>query len=118
MDFYKRVAVVCERIPSGKVATYGQVALLCGFPKNSRQVGYALRCKKAGDVPAFRIVNHKGVLSGALAFEMVGMQRKLLEHEGIHVDVEDNRVNLKRYGWKNTMQEALELKKAFEKLNI
>ena len=42
MNFYQRVALVCSRIPRGCVATYGQVALLCGKPKNSRQVGYAL----------------------------------------------------------------------------
>ncbi len=118
MDFYKRVALVSGRIPYGKVATYGQIALLCGFPKNSRQVGYALRSGRAGDVPAFRIVNHKGVLSGAAAFEMVGLQRKFLENEGVHVDIEENRVNLKQYGWKNTMEEALELRALFEEMKI
>ena len=45
MDFYKRLALVGSQIPCGKVATYGQLALLCGRPRNSRQVGYALnRC--------------------------------------------------------------------------
>lgn len=40
MDFYERVALVCSRIPAGTVATYGQIALLCGKPRNARQVGY------------------------------------------------------------------------------
>lgn len=48
MDFYKRVACVCKRIPYGNVATYGQIALLCGSPRNSRQVGYALNRGLAG----------------------------------------------------------------------
>ena len=39
MDFYRRMEKVCERIPYGKAATYGQIALLCGCPKNARQVG-------------------------------------------------------------------------------
>ena len=43
MDFYKRMALVCRRIPEGTVATYGQIALLCRKPKNSRQVGYGLK---------------------------------------------------------------------------
>lgn len=54
MDFYQRVGIVCRAIPAGKVATYGQIALLCGKPRNARQVGYALNRGRAGaDVPAF-----------------------------------------------------------------
>ena len=41
MDFYKRVGITVRTVPEGKVATYGQIALLCGKPKNARQVGYA-----------------------------------------------------------------------------
>ena len=43
MDFYKRVGITVRAVPEGKVATYGQIALLCGKPKNARQVGYADR---------------------------------------------------------------------------
>jgi len=53
MDFYQRVTIVCQAIPSGKVATYGQIALLCGCPRNSRQVGYGLN-KTMEDAYAFR----------------------------------------------------------------
>ena len=42
MDFYKRARIVCLAIPYGEAATYGQIAMLCGKPKNARQVGYAL----------------------------------------------------------------------------
>lgn len=42
MDFYQKMGIVCKQIPYGTVATYGQIALLCGKPKNSRQVGYGL----------------------------------------------------------------------------
>ena len=41
MDFYQRAGIVCRAIPRGTVASYGQIALLCGKPKNARQVGYA-----------------------------------------------------------------------------
>ena len=52
MDFYKRLEIVCRAVPEGKVITYGQAALLCGFPKNARQVGYGLKKGLAGEVPA------------------------------------------------------------------
>lgn len=61
MTFYDRMWIVCLSIPKGTVATYGQIAMLCGMPKNSRLVGYGLRENLAGnDIPAFRIVNSKG----------------------------------------------------------
>ena len=60
MDIYRRMEEVFKRIPDGCVTTYGQVALLCGAPRHSRQVGYALRTNRLGDVPAFRVINSKG----------------------------------------------------------
>ncbi len=117
MTFYEKMAIVCARIPYGRVATYGQIALLCGQPKNARQVGYGLRRELAGpDVPAHRIVNAKGILSGASSFETWDMQKILLEGEGVETvwTEEGWKVDLKRYGWKNTMEEALELEKIFE----
>ena len=102
MDIYRRMEEVFRRIPDGCVTTYGQVALLCGAPRHSRQVGYALRTNRLGDVPAFRVINSKGFLSGAAAFDYPGQQKKLLEQDGIRVDsTEDgDRVDLKQYGWK------------------
>ena len=120
MDFYKRMKVACGRIPEGKVATYGQIALLCGKPRNARQVGYGLRCGLAGDVPAHRMVNARGVLSGAASFEVPGLQKMLLEKEGIQVMITDEGqvVDLKKYGWKNTLREAETLAAEFELLGI
>ena len=87
MDFYQRVGIVCRAIPAGKVATYGQIALLCGKPRNARQVGYALNRGRAGaDVPAFRVVNGQGVLSGAQAFSRPNTQKKAVgrgRHKGV-----------------------------------
>lgn len=114
--FYKRLALVGSQIPCGKVATYGQLALLCGRPRNSRQVGYALNRGLASDLPAHRIVNSQGILSGSPAFDTPDMQRLLLEKEG--VPVKDNRVDLKKYAWDNTMEDALYLKTCFEEQGI
>ncbi|MDO4337835.1 MAG: MGMT family protein [Eubacteriales bacterium] len=121
MDFYKRMQYVCDRIPRGRAATYGQIALLCGKPKNSRQVGYALRNGLAGkQVPAHRIVNANGILIGAAAFEFPDMQRLLLQEEGVLATKTDAgwKVDLKQYGWKNTLAEAEELLRIFEENHI
>lgn len=121
MDFYKRMQLVCEQIPAGRVATYGQIALLCGKPGNARQVGYALNRNRAGEhVPAHRIVNAKGILSGAEAFETSEMQKQLLESEGVQVQKTDTgwKVDLSKYGWKNTMQEAEQMYRRFQEATI
>ena len=117
MDFYKRLGIVCNGVPKGKVITYGQAAHLCGFPKNAIQVGYGLKKERAGKVPAHRVVNSQGVLSGAASFEYIDMQRLLLEGEGVEVSV-DNKVDLKKYGWKNTLEEAEVFRETFRKLGI
>lgn len=116
MDFYKRMQLVCAQIPSGQVAAYGQIALLCGRPKHARQVGYALSHNLVGDVPAHRIVNAKGILSGAMAFETPDLQKQLLEAEGVTVIHTEKgwKADLKKYGWKNTIEEAEELYQLFQ----
>lgn len=117
MDIYKRMGIVCRNIPRGRVATYGQVALLCGKPKNSRQVGYGLKNGLAGrDIPAYRVVNSRGILSGAAYFETFDMQRMLLEAEDVKVLWTEHgwKVDLNEYGWKNTVEDAIRLKTLFE----
>ena len=121
MDFYKRMELVCERIPAGRAASYGQIALLCGKPGNARQVGYALRRGRAGkSVPAHRIVNAKGILSGAEAFDTPETQKRLLESEGVRVRKTDAgwRVDLREYGWVNSIEEAEELYRIFQERGI
>ena len=98
-NFYKRLEIIGRQIPPGRVATYGQLAMLCGKPKNARQVGYALRSDMGGlSLPAHRVLNSKGLLSGASAFATPDLQKKMLEKEGVYVDKE-NRVNLKKFQW-------------------
>ena len=93
MDFYKRAALVLKKIPEGKVATYGQIALLCGKPEIPRQVGYGLGRNLMGeDVPAYKVVNAQGILSGAAAFETFDMQKLLLEQEGVEGPADGERL--------------------------
>lgn len=110
MDFYQKMARVCGRIPKGRVATYGQIALMCGKPRNARQVGYGLKRGLAGqDIPAHRIVNARGLLAGAVYFDTPDLQRLLLEAEGVEVRRTDEgwKVDLKRYGWDNDFEDAI-----------
>lgn len=123
MDFYKRVSLVCSRIPYGTVVSYGQIALLCGMPNHARQVGFALNRNLAGkQAPAHRVVNSKGILSGAASFETHEMQKLLLEKEGVAVskvrEGEVWQVDLNKYGWKPGMEEAVWLREEFLRRGI
>jgi methylated-DNA-protein-cysteine methyltransferase-like protein len=93
---------VVERIPEGKVATYGQVAALAGLPRNARLVGYALASLPDGsDVPWQRVVNARGEVSLRAADDLgaSGFQRHLLEEEGVVFGL-DGRIDFERYLWR------------------
>ena len=93
----RRIYEAVQKIPRGKVATYGQVAAMAGNPKMSRAVGNALHKNPDPDgTPCYRVVNSKGELSGEFAFGGAGAQAKLLEADGI--EVVDGKVDLERYG--------------------
>ena len=100
MRFDDLVYDVVRRIPRGRVASYGQVALLCGNPRASRAVGWALRRNPApgGEIPCHRVVNREGRLAPSFAFGGTGAQRKLLEAEGVAVDGEGF-VDMEQYAW-------------------
>ena len=99
MSFYDVVYNVVRSIPKGKVATYGQIAIMCNSPKASRAVGYALHCNPMpGIIPCHRVVNRDGRLAPAFAFGGEGAQKALLESENIEVSSE-NIVDLKKYLW-------------------
>ena len=116
MDFYEKTAIVCRMIPEGRVSTYGQIALLCGNPRYARRVGFALG-RKLTDVPAHRVVNHQGILSGAMAFATADVQKILLEVEGVAVmrtaDGKSWRVELGKYGWQPSQEELSAMTQAF-----
>lgn len=91
---------VVREIPEGRVATYGQVASLAGFPGSARQVGYALHALPSGsdDMPWQRVINAKGEISARAEPEYEGLQQAMLEAEGVDFDLR-GRVDLKRFGW-------------------
>jgi len=97
MNTFEKIYEVVSNIPKGKVATYGQVALLAGNPRWARVVGYALHVNPTpGVIPCHRVVNREGKLAPGFAFGGEGVQRQLLESEGI-VFEPDGRINLERY---------------------
>ena len=96
--FDKIYEVVCS-IPKGKVATYGQVALLAGNPRWARVVGYALHNNPAPEIiPCHRVVNREGRVAAAFVFGGGEAQRQMLENEGI-VFEEDGHIDLNRFGY-------------------
>lgn len=94
MTFYEKMRLVCLSIPAGRVATYGQIAMLCGAPRNARQVGYGLREGLAGEnIPAFRVVNGKGDLTGANSFPQPDMQPARLRRHLKNSEQEERRTD-------------------------
>ena len=94
---FDRIYDVVRTIPRGRVATYGQVALLAGNPRWSRVVGYALHVNPdPGTIPCHRVVNRDGRISPAFAFGGENMQRTLLLDEGVKF-IDDETVDIVKY---------------------
>ena len=100
MNTFEKIYEVVSNIPKGKVATYGQVALLAGNPRWARVVGYALHVNPApGVISCYRVVNREGKVAPSFAFGGEGVQRQMLEAEGI-VFEQDGRIDLEKYSIK------------------
>jgi methylated-DNA-protein-cysteine methyltransferase related protein len=96
---YQRIYAVVRRIPRGRVATYGQIASLAGFPGQARQVGYALHALPDGtSVPWHRVVNAQGGISLRSTPGSELAQQLLLEREGLRFDTR-GRIALSRVRW-------------------
>ena len=95
-----RVFALVRACPVGRVTTYGALAKAVGYPRGARMVGWIMNESPNG-VPAQRVINSKGELSGSWAFGQSGTMRQLLEAEGIVFSAEE-RVDMKRYGWDPT----------------
>jgi len=95
--FYDQVYELVRGVPTGRVATYGEIAAALGNPRKARQVGWAMRvCPD--DVPWHRVVNSQGRLSTTAIHGGFNPQRALLEDEGVEFDCEGC-IDLTRYGW-------------------
>lgn len=99
MSTFERIYKVVKRIPYGKVATYGQIAMLAGNPRWARVVGYALHVNPDPQhIPCFRVVNRLGDVSSAFAFGGDNAQISLLQNEGVTF-IAEGRVDLKKHLW-------------------
>jgi methylated-DNA-protein-cysteine methyltransferase-like protein len=96
----QRVYAAVERIPRGRVATYGQIAALIGLGGGARQVGYALHDLPDGtDVPWHRVINARGEVSRRKVFGSDLAQRMRLQREGVQFNLR-GRVDLAHFGWR------------------
>lgn len=99
LSAFEKIYTVVSKIPKGKVATYGQIALLAGNPHWARVVGYALHQNpKPFIIPCHRVVNREGKIAESFAFGGGDVQRQILEDEGIVFNA-DGTIDLKKYLW-------------------
>ena len=85
ISFFEKVYKVARLIPYGRVTSYGAIAKYLGAARSARMVGYAMNSSHGKDVPAHRVVNRKGLLTGKHHFEGTNLMQQLLESEGITV---------------------------------
>lgn len=98
MSVFEKIYEVVKQIPCGKVATYGQVAMLAGNPRWARVVGYALHNNPDPEnIPCYRVVNREGKVATGFAFGGGKTQQELLEKEGVIFDP-DGHIDLEKYG--------------------
>ena len=98
MNTYEKIYLVVRQIPYGKVASYGQVAVLAGNKRWSRVVGYALHANPdEKGIPCYRVVTKDGYPSKAFAFGGENKQIELLMSEGI--EFLDGHVDMRKYCW-------------------
>ena len=101
-NFFEKVYAVVRQIPYGKVTSYGTIAKALGTARSARMVGWAMNAShNLEDVPAHRVVNRLGMLSGKHHFEGTNLMQQLLENEGI--GIKDNQIlDFKKHFWEPT----------------
>lgn len=98
-DTYEKIYAIVREIPEGRVSTYGLIAKYIGEKFSARVVGYAMKhAHNREDVPAHRVVNRNGQLTGKHHFNPSTLMQQLLENEGI-VIIDDKVVNFKEIVW-------------------
>lgn len=85
LNFFDRVYEIARLIPHGRVTSYGAIAKYLGAARSARMVGYAMNGSGGKDVPAHRVVNRKGLLTGKYHFDGTNLMQQLLESEGVKV---------------------------------
>ena len=98
-NFFERVYAIARQIPYGKVTSYGAIAKALGTARSARMVGWAMNAShNLADVPAHRVVNRKGLLTGKLHFDGTNLMQQLLENEGVVV-VDNQIMNFEKHFW-------------------
>ncbi|WP_417855747.1 MGMT family protein [Xanthomarina gelatinilytica] len=98
LSFFDKVYQVAKQIPYGRVTSYGAIAKYLGAARSARMVGYAMNGSHNKDVPAHRVVNRKGLLTGKHHFEGTNLMQQLLESEDVQVT--DNQIqNFEEVFW-------------------
>lgn len=98
-NFFERVYFIVRQIPYGKVTSYGAIAKALGTARSARMVGWAMNASHSlEDVPAHRVVNRKGLLTGKLHFDGTNLMQQLLESEGIAV-MDNQIVDFEKHFW-------------------
>jgi len=98
LNFFDKVYQVARLIPYGRVTSYGAIAKYLGAARSARMVGYAMNGSHGKDVPAHRVVNRKGLLTGKHHFDGTNLMQQLLESEGVKVI--DNQIqDFKKLYW-------------------
>lgn len=100
-SFFEKVWSVCKQIPEGKVTTYGAIAEYLGSTSSARMVAWALNASKKSSIiiPAHRVVNRNGVLTGKHHFDGWNEMQRLLKNEGINIE-NDKIINFEKVFWK------------------
>jgi alkylated DNA nucleotide flippase Atl1 len=104
-DFFTRVLEVVERIPHGRVTTYGHIAGYLGLRSGARSVGWALHGADAPAYPCHRVVNRFGALSGARHFPGPDVMEERLRSEGVRF-TDEGCVDLSRHLWDPSVELA------------
>jgi methylated-DNA-protein-cysteine methyltransferase-like protein len=104
-NFFERVYAVARQIPYGKVTSYGAIAKVLGAARSARMVGWAMNAShNLEDVPAHRVVNRIGLLTGKHHFDGTNLMQQLLESEGIEV-VDNQIIDFEKHFWVTEMGE-------------
>ena len=104
LGFFEKVYQVATQIPYGRVTSYGAIANYLGSPKSAIMVGWAMNATHNNpDVPAHRVVNRKGLLTGKHHFEGTNLMQQLLENEGVEV-IENQIQDFEKLFWDPNLQ--------------
>jgi methylated-DNA-protein-cysteine methyltransferase-like protein len=104
ISFLERVYEIARQIPEGRVTSYGAIAKCLGSAQSARMVGWAMNASHNNDdIPAHRVVNRIGLLTGKHHFDGTNLMQQLLENEGIKV-IDNQIIDFEKHFWEPFMK--------------